>query len=246
MPYVRRKPKRAPRKKRATTTKTTTTKMVSYRKPRYAIRNSLPFPKVKNVCLVYKNTSNNITSSTGLVTQRLRLNSLFDADYDNFIGNKGPLYKDQLLGANGPYQYYKVNAWKTYIKVINVSTALQGQSDCPLYVFYDQGAVGSYTEADTDLEMQNRPGVIVRTITQPLGASPMCTIKSYKTLKSFVPVTNKGTEYAANYNVDPATKIYSTLLVRRVDNSTTAFSVALQVTHKFYVTLYQQDAINSV
>ena len=201
-----------------------------------------PFPKVKNVTLIYKNTSNNVSSSTGIVLQRLRCNSLFDADYDNIVGNKGPLYKDQLMGANGPYLYYKVNAWSTTIRVINVTTNLQGQSDCPLYVFFDPGAIGSFAEADTDAEIQNRPGVIRKMLTAPLGSVPMTTIKSYKTVKSFAPQTSNGLEYASAWNNNPTNTIFSTIYVRRIDNSVTTFSVAFEVTHKFYATLYSHDA----
>ena len=233
----------------ARSAKKTVTKTTTVTKPTMSMTrrvSSNPFPRVKNVTLLYKNTSNSVSSTTGVILNRVRCNSLADFDYDNLIGNKGPLYKDQLLSSTGPYTYYKVNSWKTTIKVINCTTALQGQTDCPLFVHFDQGTIGSFSEADTDAEIQNRPGVISKILTIPAGAKPTCYIKSYQKLSNFAPVTSKGLEYGAAWNSNPTNTIFSTLYIRRVDNSTTTFACAFQVTHKFYVTLYSHDAVPSV
>lgn len=112
-----------------------------------------PFPKVMNTTLVYKNPSVNVTSA-GISSYNycnFALNSMFDFDQTNIIGNKQPLFYDQLLSIDGPYKNYKVNAWKTTIKFINLS-------DKAMFVYYD-GNLTALTETDQLNEVQNRRGV---------------------------------------------------------------------------------------
>lgn len=202
---------------------------------------SLPFPKVKTCTLVYKYPGYTLGSSIGgLVTQRFKCNSMFDFDYDNNMGNKQPLYYDQLFSDTGPYKYYKVNAWRTKITVTNLSSQA-------LHCYYDQGAIGSFVDSDTQLEAQNRPGVIYRLLTGAANARPQAVFQSYKTLKSFAPnKISSGLDYGAAWNADPINTIFSSLLVGNLSVvDTTAFNVVFTVEHTFYATCYLNDAAQS-
>lgn len=213
------------------------------RKPRInRALSTLPFPKVRNVTFNYKYPGYTLTSGalSGTVLQRFKLNSMFDFDSDNNLGNKQPLYFDQMFGADGPYRFYKVNAWRTTITVTNLTGTA-------LHVYYDPGAIGSSAEADTQLEAQNRPGVIYRMLTGAANAKPQCKITSFKTTKSFAPKgVSSGLEYGAAYNADPTNLIVGTLLIGNLSVvDLTSFNVVITVQHTFYSTCYLQDANQS-
>lgn len=203
---------------------------------------SIPFPKVRPVTLTYKQPSITLTSSalTGSLIARFRLNSLFDFDLDNYFDDKQPLYFDQLFSDTGPYKYYKVNAWKTTVTVTNLASVA-------LHAYYDQGTIGSLTDADTALEANNRPGVQYRMLTASANAKPQCVFSSYKTTKSFAPRgISQGLDYGSSWNNNPANPIISTLLITNLDPaSLTTFQTVVQVNHVFYATAYLQDAIRS-
>lgn len=202
-------------------------------------RSLIPFPKVRNVTFSYKQPSIVLASSglTGSVITRFRLNSLFDFDVDNNFADKQPLYFDQMFGDTGPYKYYKVNAWKTTVTITNLSTNAQ-------HAYYDQGVIGSIVDADTALEMNNRPGVQYKLLTAAGNAKPQCIFKSFKTTKSFAPRgVSSGSDYASSYNNNPANQIVGTVLVTNLDpTSLTPFSLVMSVQHTFYATCYLQDA----
>lgn len=199
-----------------------------------------PFPRVMNTSLVYKCPSTTITS-TGVNSYnycQFALNSMYDFDQTNIAGNKQPLFYDQLLGVDGPYKWYKVNAWKTTIRFINLS-------DKAMFVYYSP-CDSTLLEADTANEMQNRRGVQSFTVTAQANAKPMVTIKKYQTLRNFFPSSiNQSENFSAAYTSGPSTVAYSTLGWQTVDGSTTAYSVAIQVQHIFYCTLYNADSTQS-
>lgn len=233
-----RKPKVVRRKYRAKrkTNKTLSKKRYTARK----IQNHSLFPLTKSVRLLYKNPSTTI-SSNGIVNYRaviLKLNSMFDLDYNNEFGNKQPLYYDYLCTANGPYKNYQVNAWKTIIKFINLS-------DKALNVYYDHGQNASIFDSDTPTEIQNRQGVSHRMVTAQNNSNPMCTFTSYRQTKSFFRNYAADSNLTAAYNADPFNLVYGTLLATTVDNSTTTFSYAVEVTHVFYGQLFNRDMILS-
>lgn len=207
--------------------------MRMYRRP-----STVPFPKIKNCTLVYKQPSAPITCSVlnKTVIQRYRLNSLYDFDYDDTVGNKQPLYFDQLFNLDGPYKQYKVNAWKTTITVTNLSAA-------NLNVYYDQGVLNSITDSDTAPEMQNRPGVYYKMLTSASNAKPQVTFTSYKSIRSFAAKpSSSGSDYSANYQGNPTSTVTGTLLVTHIDPlDTSSWNILVSVTHKYYVTCFQQD-----
>ena len=163
---------------------------------------------------------------------------MYDFDQDNYLTDKQPLFYDQMFTSAGPYRYYKVNAWKTKITFTNLT-------DSAVHVYYDQGTIGSFAEADSAAEVQNRAGVVYRMLTGAANSKPQTVINSYKTAKSFAPRgVSSGLEYGAAYNANPANTIYSTLLVTNLDssNTTTIISGVVQIEHIFYATCYLQDS----
>lgn len=199
-----------------------------------------PFPIKMNTQLVYKAPSSNI-SSGGILSYNactFALNNMYDFDYNNILGNKQPLFYDQLLSSDGPYKNFKVNAWKTTIRFINLS-------DKALHLYYDP-CVSLIVDADTPTEIENRRGVQMFLLTGANNSKPMITINKFQTLKSFFPNSiNQSENFAGSYNSSPSTQAFSNMLWKTVDGSVASFSVAIQVQHIFYCTLYNADSIIS-
>lgn len=238
-----RKSKRAPRARRTTTRPAKRVRFAvkrRYRKAKAKARLGYSiFPRILHTTLLYKDTGtiSNTSGLTSYAVARLKCNSLTDLDYDNVFANKQPLFFDQLFNASvGPYKQYKVNAWKTVYKVYNTD------STRALSVYFDQGSVNTYVDADTPQEMKNRPGVISKILTPSGGAKPMCYISKYNIMKNFLGLSRADYSLAAGFTVDPTTLIVSTLLATTIDGSTTAFSCQVEVSHIFYVTCMDIDA----
>lgn len=200
-----------------------------------------PFPRIMNTQLVYKQPSSTITSG-GLLNYkavRFTANGMYDYDYDNLLSNKQPLYYDQLLSIDGPYRQYRVNAYKTKIKFINLS-------DKALNVYWQPASVNNYTDNDTPPEMQNWPGVIHQQLTAQGNSRPQCTFNTYKKINQLVPATGtRTTQWLGGYASNPTIQVAQCLLAETIDGSTTAFSFAVEVEHIFYVQLFDSDAISS-
>lgn len=242
MPYRRRPKTQARRKRRQAKPyakvyrKTTTVARI----PRPIGRKG-PFPRTMNTTLLYKAPSVNVTSA-GISSYNYAsfgLNNMYDFDIDNIVNNKQPLFFDTLVTSNGPYRNYKVNAWKTTIRFINLS-------DKAMFVYYDPFAGTYAVETDTAGEMQNRRGVQSFTLTAQANAKPMITIKSFKTLKSCYPNgVNQSENFAGSSSSAPSSVAYGTLGWQTIDGSTAAFTVAIQIQHIFYATLYNADSTQS-
>ena len=113
-----------------------------------------PFPRSKNVSLVYENALTATgTGTSGLLTLGTKPNSAYD--YDNSsgaaFGNKQPLYYDALLSASGPYKNYKVNSWRTTYTIVN-------NSDAPM-TCWAIPPISAPGEVDSAAEADNFPGV---------------------------------------------------------------------------------------
>jgi len=242
MPYVRKfKPRRQTLRKRGVVRPKFRANRRYIRKRRLNLPLSKgPFPKVMSTQLVYKNPSSTITSN-GLLNYnycQFNLNSLWDFDIANVLGNKQPLFYDQLLSSDGPYKNYKVNAWKTRIRFINLS-------DKALHLCYDP-CTALITDSDTPMEIENRRGVQTFLLTGQNNSKPMATITKFQTLKSFFPNSiNQSENFAGGWNSSPTTHAYANMLWKTVDGSVGVFNVAIQVQHIFYVTLYNADSIVS-
>jgi hypothetical protein len=242
MPAKRGRRQKATKAKSTKTIKTTT---VVKSKPRYYKRKQNPetsiFPLTKNVSFVYRHVSGPIASNGVSNSNMLswRLNSLYDPDYNNNLGNKGPLFKDVLLGANGPYRNYRVNAWKLKLTVLN-------HTEKPIMVYLDPASY-DISEADSTTEMLSRRGVIRKLITAQSNANPSASLKSYMTLKKFAPrVIATSENYSAAYNANPSSVIYANLVWAPIDGSTTTFTISVQVDFIVYATLYNADSTASV
>jgi len=241
MPNFRKKTGRKPRRiRRAAAKNAPRRKQLPYRVPRPLAYSKGPFPKVMQTQLVYKQPSTTITSN-GLLNfnyLQLNLNSMWDLDITNVFGNKQPLFFDQLVTTEGPYKKFKVNAWKTTFKFINLS-------DKPMYVYYDPGSLFQ-SDSDTVIEIENRRGVISKLVTAQSNASPMATISKYTTLRSVIPQSvNMSENFMGTHSANPSTQVYGTLFWKTLDGSTTAFSVGVQITHVFYCQLYDHDSVQS-
>lgn len=200
-----------------------------------------PFPRTMNTTLVYKQPSA-VISSNGVVNYkvvRFNANGMFDYDYDNLVNNKQPLYFDQLLSIDGPYRQYRVNAFKTRIKFINLS-------DKALNVYWSPASVNNYTDNDTPTEIQNWKGVSYRQLTSQSNAKPQCTFKTFKKINQLVPATGtRTTQWLGGYGSNPTINIVQALMAETIDGSTTAFNFSIEVEHIFYVQLFDADAIIS-
>lgn len=108
------------------------------------------FPDVFFTTLRYNSTMALINPSSASTFNSFVLNGMFDFDFDNILGNKQPLYFDDLITTSGPYNQYKVYKWNTRIHIVN-------DSDQPLLAYWAQAA--TVAETDTLLEVQNRPNV---------------------------------------------------------------------------------------
>lgn len=239
MPFVRRKTRRAPRKKPTGRRVTRVNRRRTRRAPRVP-RAFGPFPRVMRTQLVYKNPSTNITSSgiNSFNYMNLGLNNCYDFDTTNVLGNKQPLFFDQLCSLIGPYKNYKVNAWRTTIRFINLS-------DKPMFLYYDPSST-DLTQADSALEIENRRGVQTFMLTAQSNAKPMQTITKYQTLKQSIPGSvNQSENFSALYSAAPASPVYSTIGWKTIDGSTAAYTVAMQVQHIFYVELFNADSESS-
>lgn len=229
-------------KKKMRKTRGKSNKMVTNRKRTYRVPSSLPFPRIKQCTLIFKQPGVPLVSSAinGTAITRFRLNSLYDFDLDNNFLDKQPLFFDQLFSVTGPYKNYRVNAWKTRIVVTNLT-------DRAIQVYYDQGTLGSITDCDTVTEVQNRPGIIYSLVTAQANAKPQFTINSYKKTSNFInPRSGSDQLLTGAYNSDPTTQVIGTVIISNNDPaSLTTFTVTISVEHKFYCTLYNQDSLNS-
>lgn len=118
------------------------------------------FPDVMETTLRYNSNMVAVDPAASSTYYSFALNGMFDFDFDNVVGNKQPLYFDELVTNDGPYKNYKVGSWKTKIEIINDSVD-------PLLCYWAQGS--AVTEMDTLIEVQNRPNVRELILTQRDG-----------------------------------------------------------------------------
>jgi len=196
------------------------------------------FPRTRNVTFLYKDTAS--WSSAGLVNytaSRFKINSVHDFDVDNRFQDKQPLYFDKLLTQDGPYRQYKVNAWKTTLRILNLD------ANRPIMAYWENGTVNTVADNDSWTEMKNRPGVQSRMLTQATGARSYATIKSFQTLKQCVGANAADVNYAGTYAGSPTIPIYANLLLATIDGSVNAFTVQVEIATVFYCTLFDNQSV---
>lgn len=196
-----------------------------------------PFPKVLPTKINYRSEYGSfLTTAIGaLAYTRWKPNDLYDLDFDGNLRNYVPQAYNQLLSISGPYRRYMVYAWKATISVMNFT-------DAPCDVFFDPGTAFASGEADSVTEVVNRQGVQLKTLTGQNNKTPNCTFTTYRTLKSFL--GQKPSEILSNwgglYNSSPGAFIYSTLLCRSIDG-TTSPQVRARIRFTYYVKLFDFD-----
>lgn len=199
-----------------------------------------PFPTIMRTKLLYANGMGSLVSGGVFpyATSQWVCNGMVDFDYTNVLGNKQPLYFDQLISSNGPYKRFMVNAYKTTITVMNFT-------DFPADVLFDPAVAINPAEGDVYNELNDRKGVYRKLITGQNNAKPTCSFSAYRSIKKILgPGGNAFETLGGNDSSDPTTKVYGSVIARSCDG-VSAPSVRISVKHIFYVTLLQDDATSS-
>lgn len=215
-------------------------KKTSRRRPRLTAEMYAPaqvFPDVLKTTLRYNSTMAAIDPAAASTYYSFVLNGMFDFDNDNILGNKQPLYFDELLTADGPYRNYKVTSWETKIIIINDSVD-------PLLAYWSQ--TNNITESDTLLEVQNRPNVRELILTQRDGDNNMGTIKSKGSVTEISGAIRNPTDLTGSPTANPASPHYGTLFLYNPGGVvSTPVNCWIKVIHDFHVELSTADAIVS-
>lgn len=176
----------------------------------------------------------------------IKLNSLYDPDYNNVFGNTQPLYFDQLCSATGPYQKFRVNSWKAKVTIYNLTPDEAGTVAVPLNFAMTQGAVSS-TDVDTFTELINQPGVMTELIGPQNTTFAMQSFWMNGSVKDYIPkYTSKDDDYIGDYGTDPAKLIYLAIGVKNANGAgASTLKYYLKVAVEFDITMFARDAIPS-
>lgn len=194
-----------------------------------------PFPPKKLTYLTYEsNLSPAISPITGITgVVRIVATGLYDIDYDNYLGNKQPLYFDQLVSTNGPYRYYKVISWKTTWTIIN-------NNDVALNVVVFPGS-SDPTDIDSIGESSNMPGTKLVALTQKTGARNMATCTMTGNYKDVWASQTGDNGVLGTFSANPGNSVYAGLVAFHPD-LTTVPSFHVAVKHECFVELTNYDA----
>lgn len=197
-----------------------------------------PFPDRLQTTLLYRSIPivANGSAGTGTYLLQVRLNSPNDFDYTNVLGNKQPLYYDQLFSATGPYLAYECKSWRTRITVINLA------STAATVYWNGQGTSAGLNEEDTLAEVTNR-SYHKQFHLAPKGGSGDRTLimSSGKMSKASSDVTYS----AVAHNADPvAFPVYGTLFIN-TPTTTDPPSVMIQIDHYMDLICFRSDATQS-
>ena len=196
-----------------------------------------PFSRKLATTLLYR--SEPLTQSgsaiTGADTVIVGLNDLFDFDFNNDLGNKQPLFYDQLFSAAGPYVRMECLSWRDVITIINTGAE-------PLSIYWNgHGVAAISTDEDSLSEYTNRPYVQQFHLGAKGSTKDRCTIKSTGKWTDFNTLM-QGT--AQNYNGPPSTVVYGTLFAKS-PSSLTAPTYVMQIDHFFNIVALREDATSS-
>jgi len=196
-----------------------------------------PFPNKLATTLLYRSSAFAQTGSsgTGTYSMNVALNDLVDFDYSDVIGNKQPLFFDQLFSATGPYQRMECLGWRTRITVINM-----GAESLSVY-WNGKGSANSVTEENDLAEVTNRPGMQQFHLGPKGGGMDRVLIKSSGKWQDHNSET-AGT--AQSYSSSPSTVVYGTLFAS-TPTTTTAPTIVIQFDHYFDIIAERVDAVVS-
>lgn len=197
-----------------------------------------PFPDRLQTTLLYRSIPINASGSAGTGTYLLqvRLNSPNDFDYTNVLGNKQPLYYDQLFSATGPYQAYECKSWRTRITVINLANT------AATVYWNGQGTSIGLSEEDTLAEVTNR-SYHKQFHLAPKGGSGDRTFIS--TSGKMSKASSDVTYSAVAHNADPvAFPVYGTLFIN-TPTTTDPPNVMIQIDHYMDLICFRSDSATS-
>jgi len=195
------------------------------------------FPDVMKTTLRYNSNMVPIDVAAASTYYSFALNGMFDFDFDNIIGNKQPLYFDELLTTDGPYKNYKVTSWDTKIIIIN-------DSQDPLLCYWSQG--NAVTESDTLIEVQNRPNVRELILTQRDGDNNMGQIVSKGSNYEIHGSIRNPQDLTGGPTGNPSIVSWGTLFLYNPGGvTTTPVNCWIKVVHDFHVELSTADAVVS-
>lgn len=195
------------------------------------------FPDVMTTTLRYNSNMVPIDVSAASTYYSFVLNGMFDYDVDNILGNKQPLYFDELVTADGPYKNYKVSKWVTKIQVIN-------DSPDPLMVYWAQSS--ATVETDSLIEVQNRPNVRELILTQKDGYKNAGIITAPGDIKTLQGGIRNPADLTGSSAGNPAVSCIGTVFFYNPGGViTTPINAWLKITHDFTVELAHPDAVIS-
>lgn len=172
----------------------------------------------------------------------IKLNSLYDPDYTNILGNGQPMYFDQLCSATGPYQNYRVNSWKMKVTIYNLTPDEAGTVSVPLNFYFTQGATSS-TDVDTFTELISQGGVQTDLIGPQNTTFAMKEFYLNGSMKDYIP---KGTvnddDWTGTYGTDPAKIVYAAIGVKNANGAgASQLKYYIKVSAEFDATFYARD-----
>lgn len=193
-----------------------------------------PFPKTRWITFDYQN---GLFLRSPLATSDVTAfcpNDMFDFDRtsDNRLGNKQPLFYDQLIGSGiGPYKQFYVKSWYTTFTIINRGTA-------PITVWLTPPQTTA-AEVDTVTEVDNLPGVVKKFIDVPGGQS-MITISNKGAISDMNAGIEGDTGFTGFANT-PAVPVFASVVM----SSSANLIYEIAVSHKAYTRLTGVDAVVS-
>lgn len=189
-----------------------------------------PFQGKKYVNFLYENGMQKLAGAATFTPVQIRCNAAYGVDAGGYLGNKQPLYYDQLVDAAGPYTYSKVISWKTTWTIVNQTTV-------PINIFVH----GAHALADFNsvVEAENFPGVKRLYLTNKDGSKNHGTVVVTGNIADLA--TDQGKDWRAYYNAYPAAIVGGTCLVQCADGVTTTADVYVSIKHEMYTELQTVD-----
>lgn len=194
-----------------------------------------PFPNKLATTLMYNSPAIVRAGSAGTGTDfiQVALNDLFDFDYSNVIGNKQPLFYDQLFSATGPYQGLECLGWRTVVTVLNL-----GAEAVSVY-WNGRGSVNSLSEEDTLAEVTNRVGMKQFHLGPKGAGMDRCVFRTSGKWQDHN--SDIFGSYRQAVGASPGERVYGTLFMSS-PSSTTATNVLIQIDHYFDIIAERVDA----
>lgn len=195
-----------------------------------------PFSGTKYVTFLYENALAKVNPGTTLWSLSTIPTGMFDYDVNNYLGNKQPLYFDQLLSATGPYKSYKVISWKTTFTFINEGTT-------PVNIWVAPALTGA-AEVDTAAEADNFPGVKKLYLTSPSGSQNKGSIVVTGHIDDVWKGITEDSGLIGSYTSNPGVPVYTSIVAQAADGVANCICY-VAVKHEAYTELLNVDAIVS-